>query len=60
MRNFLVKYHNLDGEQNLKGKEGVLEYIERVGCIQYDPLNVVGRNPDLTLQSKIENYGIHN
>lgn len=30
--------------------------MKRVGCIQYDPLNVVGRNPDLVLQSRIQGY----
>lgn len=33
-----------------------MDYIQRVGCIQYDPINVVGRNPDLVLQSRIKEY----
>ncbi|MDF2821374.1 MAG: hypothetical protein K0R15_1815 [Clostridiales bacterium] len=55
-KNFLISYHNLDGSQGLQGEDGVMQYIKRVGCIQYDPLNVVGRNPDLVLQSRISNY----
>jgi uncharacterized protein YcaQ len=55
-KNFLISYHNLDGSQGLQGEDGVMKYIKRVGCIQYDPLNVVGRNPDLVLQSRISNY----
>ena len=27
-----------------------------VGCIQFDPINIVGRNPDLVLQSRIKDY----
>ena len=55
-RRFLLDYHFLSPPRNLAGKEGILEYIQRVGCIQYDPINVVGRNPDLVLQSRIRKY----
>lgn len=55
-RNYMITYHNLDGTRTLAGKSGVLEYVKRVGCIQYDPLNVVGRNADLVLQSRIKDY----
>ena len=40
----------------LSGKEGILAFIKRVGCIQFDPLNIVGRNPDLVLQARVLNY----
>lgn len=56
VRNYLVSYHNLDGSNGFCGEDGVLQYIKRVGSIQYDPLNVVGRNPDLVLQSRIKDY----
>lgn len=55
-RQFLICYQGLDGSTKLTGKDGVLEYIKKVGCIQYDPLNVVGRNADLVLQSRIQDY----
>lgn len=42
--------------QNYCGTDGVLKYLKKVGSIQYDPLNVVGRNADLVLQSKIASY----
>ena len=31
-------------------------HVRRLGCVQYDPLDVVGRNADLVLQSRIRNY----
>ena len=34
----------------------VLAYIQHVGSIQFDPINRVGRNPDLVLQSRVANY----
>ena len=33
-----------------------MDLIQHLGSIQYDPINVVGRNTDLTLQSRISNY----
>jgi uncharacterized protein len=55
-RRFLIAYHGLDREKTFSGKEGILRYISRVGCIQYDPLNVVGQNPELVLQSRIQGF----
>jgi uncharacterized protein YcaQ len=40
----------------LHGKQGVLDYIRHVNCIQYDPINVVGQNPHLVLQSRVRGY----
>ncbi len=54
-RKFLVRYHGFD-KNTFNGIDGIIDYINKVGCIQYDPLNVVGRNPDLVLQSRIKNY----
>ena len=55
-RSFLVNYQNLNGNGDLKGSVGVTEYMKKVRCIQYDPLDVVGRNADLVLQSRVTNY----
>lgn len=55
-RNFLINYQNLNGYGSLEGHDGVITYMSKVRCIQFDPLNVVGRNPDLVLQSRVKNY----
>ena len=55
-RQFLIRYQQLDNMQPAEGKPDILAYVKKVGCIQYDPLNVVGRNADLVLQSRINNY----
>ena len=55
-RRFLVRYHGLDGAEGWRGSAGILAFLQRVGAIQYDPLDVVGRNPDLVLQSRIADY----
>ena len=56
LRKFLVLYQGLYVNNTFANKEGIKDFIKRVGCIQYDPLNVVGRNADLVLQSRIEDY----
>jgi uncharacterized protein len=42
--------------RKLRGKQGVLDYIRHVNSIQYDPINVVGQNPHLVLQSRVRGY----
>jgi uncharacterized protein YcaQ len=54
-RRFLVAYHGLDRDRYL-GKSGAMDYIRRVGCIQFDPLNIVGRNAQLVLQSRVADF----
>jgi uncharacterized protein YcaQ len=53
---FLLGHHRLLPPRMLRGKEGVLDYIRHVNCIQYDPINVVGQNPHLVLQSRVRGY----
>jgi uncharacterized protein YcaQ len=55
-RRFLLAHQNLWPARKLEGKAGILDHIRRVGCIQFDPLNIVGRNPDLVLQARIRAY----
>lgn len=55
-RQFILAHQKLLIPRKLQGKKGILEFINLVGCIQFDPLNQVGKNPDLVLQSRIENY----
>ncbi len=49
-RNFLAAYHF-----TLNDLAGI---FARLGTIQYDPLNPVGRNPDLVLQARVPGYRI--
>jgi uncharacterized protein YcaQ len=53
---FLLAYQALWPPKNLAGKAGILEFIRRVGCIQYDPLNIVGHNHELVLQARIDGF----
>jgi uncharacterized protein YcaQ len=55
-RRFLLAHQSLWPPQALQGKDGLLSYIRRVGCIQFDPLDKVGRNPELVLQSRLSDF----
>jgi uncharacterized protein YcaQ len=55
-RRFLLAKQGLWPPRALQGKDGIRTVSERLGCIQFDPLNVVGRNPDLVLQSRVVDY----
>ncbi|MDL2217480.1 winged helix DNA-binding domain-containing protein [Christensenellaceae bacterium OttesenSCG-928-M15] len=53
---FLLAHHHLTDDTALTGKNDILAFVKKVGCIQFDPLDVVGRNADLVLQSRLKNY----
>lgn len=54
-RRFLISYQGLNETVN-SHDDSVLDYFRKVGCIQFDPLNIVGRNADLVLQARMKNY----
>ena len=56
VRTFLIRCHTLDHYRHKADEQGVLSVFHRLGCIQYDPLNVVGRNPCLVMQSRIAGF----
>jgi uncharacterized protein len=55
-RTFLLVYQGLWSNDRYTGKLGIMDYIRKVGCIQYDPLNIVGHNPELVLQARVADF----
>lgn len=55
-RTFLLLKHGLLGDYRFEGKDGIMIFIQQAGCIQFDPIDVCGRNPDLVLFSRIKKY----
>ncbi len=55
-RRFILAHQGLWPPCQLEGKDGILQYIRRVGCVQFDPLNIVGHNQDLVLQARVSGY----
>lgn len=55
-KKFLLKKHFLFGKKTLRGKSDIFRFIKQVGCLQYDPIDVCGKNAELVLQSRIVNF----
>ena len=55
-RRFVLAHQSLWPPYKLEGKSGILEFIRRVGCIQFDPLNIVGHSPELVLQARVADF----
>lgn len=55
-RQFILLKQGLIGAYRFVGKEGAYEYVRQAGCIQYDPVDVCGKNAELTLQSRVKGF----
>ena len=55
-RQFILLKQGLMGQHKFIEEKGVCEYIKQAGCIQFDPIDVCGKNAELVLQSRIEGF----
>jgi uncharacterized protein len=55
-RHVLARVHGFDPSKRKDKKEDIMTVLMRHQCIQSDPIDVAGRNADLTLQSRIVDY----
>ena len=55
-RQFILAKQGLIGAYRFCGKEGAYDYIRQAGCIQFDPVDVCGKNAELTLQSRVKGF----
>ena len=55
-RQFILSKQGLLGRYCFVGKDGAYQYIRQAGCIQYDPVDVCGKNAELTLQSRVKGF----
>ncbi len=55
-RQFLLLKQGLLGEHRFAYKDGIVDYVRQVGCIQFDPIDVCGKNAELVLQSRIKGF----
>src|SRR5690606_19214066 len=56
LRTFLMNYQGLSDPSEFEGKDGIIKLFDRIETIQFDPLNIIGKNADLVLQARIPNY----
>jgi uncharacterized protein YcaQ len=56
-RRYLVLHHFLAPPRSLTGgKRGVMTVFDRLGSIQFDPIEIAGRNHDLVLLARVADY----
>lgn len=55
-RRFLLQKQGLLGDYKFVGKIGILEFIRQAGCLQFDPIDVCGKNAEIVLQSRISGF----
>ena len=55
-RRFILGRQGLLGGYRFAGKDGAYRYVRQAGCIQYDPVDVCGKNAELTLQSRVKGF----
>lgn len=56
IRNFLLYKHGLIGDYQFKGKDGVLSYFDRVHFVQYDTVDLCGKNAEIVLNTRVQNF----
>lgn len=39
--------------RSLQGKAGIAEVVRKMNCIQFDPIDVTGRNHELVLEARV-------
>ena len=55
-RQFILRKQGLLGTYRFQGKQGALQYVRQAGCIQFDPVDVCGKNAELVLQSRVKGF----
>ncbi len=55
-RHFLLHRQGLLGECRFAGKQGALDYIREVGSVQFDPVDICGKNAELALHSRVKGF----
>ena len=53
---FILAKQGLIGPYRFIGKSGAYDFVRQAGCIQYDPVDVCGKNAELTLQSRVKGF----
>jgi len=55
-KRFILIKQGLIGRHRFTGKPGALDYVRQAGCIQFDPVDVCGKNSELVLQSRVKGF----
>ncbi len=52
----MLRKQGLLGEYRFSGKQGVLDFIRQAGCVQFDPVDVCGKNAEIVLHSRVKGF----
>jgi len=55
-RRFILLKQGLLGEHKFIGKQGALEFIRQASCIQFDPVDLCGKNAEIVLNARVKNF----
>ena len=55
-RRFMLLKQGLIGRRRFVGEDGALKYVRQAGSIQFDPIDVCGRSPEIALNSRVEGF----
>jgi len=44
------------GKHKFEGKQGALDYIRQAGCVQFDPVDLCGKNAEITLGARVKGF----
>ena len=55
-KRLILQRQSLWPPRSLKGKAGILEHFANVRLLQYDPVNLVGNNPQINLNARVKDF----
>ena len=55
-KRFILYKQGLLVDHRFSGKRGILDFVRQAGGIQFDPIDVCGRNAELVLQSRVADF----
>ena len=55
-RQFILLKQGLIDNYKFSSKQGVIDFIKQAGCIQFDPIDICGKNAELVLQSRVKGF----
>jgi uncharacterized protein YcaQ len=44
------------GDYKFVGQNSICEYVKQAGCVQFDPIDVCGKNAELVFQSRVKDF----
>lgn len=52
-RDFVLLHQGLLGSYKFLGPQGIVDFVGQAGCVQFDPIDVCGKNAELVLQARV-------